>query len=196
MWQLARDADIACRIAIARSVSVAAEVVGRSAFEIEALLKARGFRARRWSNAERELLRTLLCRYNIQRCASLLGRLPEEIAAEAERLGILDLGEDISARNNRKHWTDEEKKILRRMRQNGKAYEEIARVLNRSTDSVKAFAERHGMGAKVPRWTQREDDILRQWFGRETFKKTGERLGKSEFAIYKRAKRLGLVAAK
>lgn len=189
-----RDKELMARMMPARSMPGAVAALSRPEREIEKHWRRLKIPQRPWTPDEREELRRLVTRLDVKKTAERLGRSPEEIVAEAERLGILT-PQEAPADYNR--WTTTERASVTQMLKNRTSYKHICSLSGRSIESIKSFAARCGLTRPAaPKWNPDEDQILRKWYGRETSEMTAKRLNRSPDATRARARLLGLTDKK
>lgn len=192
--QWCRGDEMLClRAGRAWPIEKLAEFIGKSPDEIRSRYPQIA-QPKNWTQKERETLRALIRHKSLAACAAILGATPEEVAAEAERLGLIkpaDLA--ITSRHN-ESWTQDEISILRRLREGGKTRREIATRLGRTEESVKNQIEKmRDLPSRASILYSAEEDqaLLEMRRDGRKWNDIASALGRSLQSVRRRARTLG-----
>ncbi len=179
-----REAEIVRRIAPARGIPVAAAAAGISQRLAEAVAGA----TRPMSEAEEHAAAAMYQRIGLLRTALQMRRSLEEVAAAAERRGVL-FGEGA---DSQRVWTARhERMVIERYRIDGAAA--LATATGRTVDAIKHRAKTLG-AQRVTRveWSEADDAKLRDMWPTHSASQIAAKIGRTKNSIIGRVTRLGL----
>lgn len=187
---------------------IADQLIGRSMHAVQGMAHILGLRrVNPWTEEEIALLRQLWPDGTLSELAGILKRSQRAIKAKARKLGwrrrplvAANSGDHAKASASRERkskrpapqpWSEDEVKYLK-YRYPTSSPEEIAKDLdNRSLASIKGKAWELGLTQKRA-WTAEEDNLIREYHLRLSWKEIAKRLNRSISGVQLRARALGL----
>ena len=141
---------------------------------------------KRWFTPEEDaFLLENVGKLSYSQIARELGRLPSTVYNRYRKLVVGDVCE------NRRQWTPEEDELVREMLLNGHSYADIAKRLGRTENAVSLRAGFLGL-RHSKRYTRKEENYIRDHWGKVPPSRIAKRLGRTVGAIQKKAYNMGL----
>jgi G:T-mismatch repair DNA endonuclease (very short patch repair protein) len=143
-----------------------------------------------WSIEEEDYLINNYKTIGDQTIAIVIGRTPSAVLKKRVKLGLHRNDFHIVENPPIMHWTEEETEFLV-SNIDVLTYEEISIKLKRSIKAIMIRASRLGLFTKGSKWSQKEDEVLRQ-YSRKTIEEIAFMLERSPKAIKHRLNKLGI----
>lgn len=144
----------------------------------------------RWSKEEEnKLLQLLDDGLTYDEICTELKRTRDSVERKMKRLNIADRYKGYNPSTN---WNKTQVTILKRMAKQGCTVKEIADKLNKSEYSIVKKAKDSKVVIRSSKWSKREEDYLEKHYVKKTYAEIGEKLGRSEVAVRRKANEMNL----